>query len=163
MNRFCFFERNSYLCTRWWAIVRLVAHHRVFFDAVYSRMWNWVWLPIRNPVFLQSSRLPLYKEKLRILTKLRKNERNAKGKLAFLCISECKGTSAEPKLRKNERNAKGIHLFFASFPLHGERSTFYQMPLLKKIGNGLCVGAWWMCLGIKEHWNVVALWFVQRC
>ena len=36
-----------------------------------------------------ASRLPLYKEKLRILTKLRKNERNAKGKQAFLFISEC--------------------------------------------------------------------------
>jgi len=32
--------------------------------------------------------------------KLRKNERNAKGKLAFLFISECPVSSAKPKLRK---------------------------------------------------------------
>ena len=49
-----------------------MAHHRVFFDAVYSRMWNWVRSPIRNPVFPQSPRLPLYKEKLRNLAKLQK-------------------------------------------------------------------------------------------
>ena len=35
-------------------------------------------MPIRNPVFSQSSRLPLYKEKLRILTKLRKKVVKAK-------------------------------------------------------------------------------------
>ena len=80
--RYHFF--SLYLCTRCWVIVRLVVHRQVFYDAVYSRMWNWVRLPIRNPVFPQSPRLPLYKEKLRILTKLRKNERNAKGKLVFL-------------------------------------------------------------------------------
>ena len=37
-----------------------------------GRMWNWVLLPIRNPDFPQSPRLPLYKEKLRNLAKLRK-------------------------------------------------------------------------------------------
>ena len=36
---------------------------------------------IRNPENPQSHKLPLYKEILRILAKLRKNERNAKGKL----------------------------------------------------------------------------------
>ena len=41
-------------------------------------MWNWVRLPIRKPDFHQSPRLPLYKEKLRILTKLRKNESRTK-------------------------------------------------------------------------------------
>ena len=51
---------------------RLVAHRRVFFDAVYSRMRNWVRLPIRNLDFPQSPRLPLDKEKLRILAKLLK-------------------------------------------------------------------------------------------
>ena len=45
----------------------------------------------KNPEISQSPRLPLYKEKLRILTKLRKNEGNAKGKQAFLFISECNG------------------------------------------------------------------------
>ena len=55
-----------------------------------GRMWNWVRLPIRNPVFPQSPRQPLYKEKLRILPKLRKNERNAKGKFTFLFIFEQK-------------------------------------------------------------------------
>ena len=49
-----------------------MAHYRVFFDAVYSRMRNWVRSPIRNPVFLQSPRLPLDKERMRNLTKLRK-------------------------------------------------------------------------------------------
>ena len=38
-----------------------------------GRMWNWVRLPIRNPDFHQSPRLPLYKEKLRNLVKLQKN------------------------------------------------------------------------------------------
>jgi hypothetical protein len=37
-------------------------------------------LPIRNPIFLQFPKLPLYKEKLRNLAKLRKNERKAKGR-----------------------------------------------------------------------------------
>ena len=72
VNRFDSFEKNDYLCTRWWAIVRLVAHRRVFFDAIHSKMWNWVRSPIRNPVFPQSPRQLLYKEKLRILTKLQK-------------------------------------------------------------------------------------------
>ena len=56
------------------SLKRLVAHHRVFFDAFHSRMWNRVRLPFRNPDFPQSPRLPLYKEKLRNLAKLRKNE-----------------------------------------------------------------------------------------
>ena len=38
--------------------------------------------------------------------KLRKNERNAKGKLAFLFISECKVSSAKPKLLKKLVKAK---------------------------------------------------------
>ena len=62
----------------------LLAQRQVFFDAVYSRMWNWVRLPIRNPIFPQSPRLPLYKEKLRILTKLRKNESKTKEFILFL-------------------------------------------------------------------------------
>ena len=80
------FEEIMYLCTRWWVIVRLLTQHRVFFDAVYSRMWNWVRSPIRNPVFPQFPRLPLYKEIQQFLTKLRKNERNAKEKPDFLFI-----------------------------------------------------------------------------
>ena len=54
------------------SLKRLVAQHRVFFDAFHSKMWNWVRLPIRNPVFPQSPRLPLYKEKQEIFPKLLK-------------------------------------------------------------------------------------------
>jgi hypothetical protein len=43
--------------------------------------------------------------------KLRKNERNAKGKLVFLFISEFQVNSAKPKLLKNERNANAVDLF----------------------------------------------------
>ena len=59
-----------------------MAHYRVFFDkrsgiaerieAIYSRTWNRVRSPIRNPVFPQFSKLPLFKEIPRILTKIRK-------------------------------------------------------------------------------------------
>ena len=45
--------------------------------------------------------------------KLQKNERNAKGKLAFLFISECIVSSAYPKLRKVERRTKDFNLFYA--------------------------------------------------
>ena len=72
------FEEIMYLCTRWWVIVRLLAQHRVFFDAVYSRMWNWERSPNRNSGISQSSASPLYKEILRILPKLRKNLVTAK-------------------------------------------------------------------------------------
>jgi hypothetical protein len=37
-------------------------------------------------------------------TKLRKNERNTKEKLAFIFISECKVNLAKPKLQENEQN-----------------------------------------------------------
>ena len=52
----------------------LQAQRRVFFDAVYSRMWNWVRLPIRNSIFFQFPRLPLHKERLQFLAKLLKVE-----------------------------------------------------------------------------------------
>ena len=80
-------------------------------NAFHSRMWNWVRLPNRNPVFFQFPRLPLYKEKLRIPTKLRKNERNAKGKFTFLFIFECRVSSAKPKLRKVEHKTKKLVSF----------------------------------------------------
>ena len=44
--------------------------------------------------------------------KLRKNERNTKGKLSFLFISECQVSSAKPKLRKVESKTKEFFLFF---------------------------------------------------
>jgi len=45
-------------------------------------------LPIRNPDFHQSPRLPLYKEKLRNLTKLRKNESKTKKLVSFFAEME---------------------------------------------------------------------------
>ena len=51
---------------------RLVVRHRVFFDANYSRIRRLERSLIRNPQNSQSPELPLYKEILRILTKLRK-------------------------------------------------------------------------------------------
>ena len=51
---------------------RLVARHRVFFDANYSRTRRLERSLIRNPQNSKSPELPLYKEILRILTKLRK-------------------------------------------------------------------------------------------
>ena len=50
-----------------------VAHHRVFFDENYSRTRRLVRSLIRNPQNPQSPKLPLYKEILQILPKLRKN------------------------------------------------------------------------------------------
>ena len=106
---FGWFRRNNYLCTRWWVMKRLVAHLRVFIEAIYSRLhcnatlclsenatllplggrtWNWVRSPIRNPVFPQFPRLPLFKEIQQILTKLRKVER--KTKKLFLFFAETK-------------------------------------------------------------------------
>jgi len=60
------------------SLKRLVAQRRVFFDAVYSGMRNWVRLPIRNPIFFQFPRLPLYKRKAANSSKVTKkgcNER----------------------------------------------------------------------------------------
>ena len=51
---------------------RLVAHHRVVFDANYSRTRRLVRSLIRNPQIPQSSASPLYKEILQILTKITK-------------------------------------------------------------------------------------------
>jgi hypothetical protein len=45
--------------------------------------------------------------------KLRKNERNAKGKLAFLSHFRVPVTSAKPKLRKNEGKTKETRFFFS--------------------------------------------------
>ena len=59
---------------------RLVVRYRVFFDANYSRIRRLERSLIRNPQNSQSPELPLYKEILRILTKLRKNERKARGR-----------------------------------------------------------------------------------
>ena len=107
VNRFGSFRKNDYLCTRWWVIVWLVAQRRVFFDAIHSRMWNWVRLPIRNPDFPQSPKLSLYKEKLRILAKLLKNEGRTKQTRLFFLPSAwtrnlfrlaCLRTSAMPMI-----------------------------------------------------------------
>ena len=57
---------------------RLVVRHRVFFDANYSRIRRLERSLIRNPENPQSPRPPLYKEKLRILAKLRKVESKTK-------------------------------------------------------------------------------------
>ena len=53
---------------------RLVARHRVFFDANYSRTRRLEQSLIRNPESPQSPKLPLYKEILQFLPKLRKVE-----------------------------------------------------------------------------------------
>ena len=52
---------------------RLVARHRVFFDANYGRTTNWERSLIRNPQNPQSPKLPLHKRILQFLTKLLKN------------------------------------------------------------------------------------------
>ena len=85
-----------------------MARLRVVFDANYSRTRRLERSLIRNPQNPQSLKLPLYKEILRILAKLRKNERNAKEKLAFLFISEFRVSSAKQKLRKVIGKAKFI-------------------------------------------------------
>ena len=110
-NRFGFFERNDYLCTRWRVIVRLVAQHRVFFDAVYSRMWNWVRLPIRNPIFLQFPQLPLDKERMRILTKLRKIEGRTKRIHSFFIPSASNFATLSQSFEKNELLLSQIPIF----------------------------------------------------
>ena len=62
---------------------RLVARHRVFFDANYSRTRRLERSLIRNPQNPKSPELPLYKEFLRILTKLRKVEHKTKKLVSF--------------------------------------------------------------------------------
>ena len=95
-------------------------------NAFHSRMWNWVRLPIRNPVFPQTPRLPLDKEKLRIPTKLRKNERRTKEIISFLCRvtitspfrwqSSCKTSDARVERRKTReiQKEKRVFLLFPS-------------------------------------------------
>jgi len=109
---------------------RLVVRHRVFFDANYSRIRGLERSLIRNPQNSQSPELPLYKEILQILAKLRKNERNAKGKLVFLFISECMVSSAKPKIHKVTRQTKEIIVFFAEFPKIS--CIFADIMLLRK-------------------------------
>ena len=92
---------------------RLVARHRVFFDANYSRTRRLERSLIRNPQNPKSPELPLYKEILRILTKLRKNVRNEKEKDIFLFHFRVPVTSAESKLRKIDKNAKGKPAFLS--------------------------------------------------
>ena len=112
-----------------------------------GRMWNWVRSPIRNPISPQSPRLPLHKEKLRILTKLRKVERNAKEKLVFLLISETKDLwntlylqvkelpHKVKKLRNNEWKAKFTSLFFASLQ---KGSCLCCCPVLVQYMSSTC-------------------------
>ena len=57
---------------------RLVVRQRVFFDANYSRIRRLERSLIRNPQNPQSPKLPLYKEILQFLTKLRKVESRTK-------------------------------------------------------------------------------------
>ena len=54
---------------------RLVARHRVVFDANYSRTRRLVRSLIRNPQIPQSPEQPFYKEILQFLPKLRKKSR----------------------------------------------------------------------------------------
>ena len=56
----------------------LLAQRRVVFDANYSRTRRLERSLIRNPENPQSPKLPLYKEKLRNLSKLRKVEHKTK-------------------------------------------------------------------------------------
>ena len=60
------------------------------------------------------------------VAKLRKNERNAKGKLAFLFISECSVSSAKPKLRIKENNANSQCLFSWADCLYMEKYYFFS-------------------------------------
>jgi hypothetical protein len=89
-----------------------------------GRMWNWERLPNRNPIFLQSPRLPLYKEKLRILTKLRKVESKTKRFSFFLprrriCATLCTFRSknfllqSSKKVRKKREKNKTNLLYFS--------------------------------------------------
>jgi hypothetical protein len=64
---------------------RLVACHRVFFDAIHSRTRRLERSLIRNPQNPQSPKLPLYKEILQILPKLCKKNKTAK-EMAALSI-----------------------------------------------------------------------------
>jgi hypothetical protein len=63
---------------------RLVARHRVFFDANYSRTRRLEQSLIRNPESPQSPKLPLYKEILQFLPKLRKNKHKEGVRLVLL-------------------------------------------------------------------------------
>ena len=79
--RFGYSKRDVYLCTK-----RLVARHRVFFDAIHSRIRRLERSLIRNPQNPQSPKLPLYKEILRILPKLRKIESKTKENAVFFSV-----------------------------------------------------------------------------
>ena len=111
-QEFGIFHKMLYLCTRRWFTKQAGGSESGgLFNAIYSRTLSPERSPNRNPKFSQSSASPLDKEILQFLTKLRKNERNAKGKFAFLFISECRVSSVKPKLQKVERNIKQTRLF----------------------------------------------------
>ena len=90
----------------WWLVIGCSL------NAIHSRTTNCERSLICNSQDLQYPKLPLYKEILRILTKLRKNERNAKGKLAFLLHSRDGVSSAKPKIQK-----KRVFIILSSYVL----------------------------------------------
>ena len=102
----------------WWLIIgcsfrQFIAEQRIE-NGLLSEL-GYAACQSKNPENPQSHKLPLYKGILRFLTKLRKNERNTKGKFAFLFISECKVSSAKPKIRKICQKTVTLPLFFTSF------------------------------------------------
>ena len=61
----------------------------VLWYANHSRMWNWEQLPVRNPVFSQSPKLPLFKGWTFFHPKIRKNERQIKFIWAYRSLPAC--------------------------------------------------------------------------
>jgi len=68
--------------------MQIIAEQRIEYGLLSGR--GFAACQSKNPQNPQSPELPLYKEKLRILPKLRISEQNAKGKLVFLFIFERK-------------------------------------------------------------------------
>ena len=130
VNRFGSFRKIDYLCTRCWVIngcwlsircslMQFIAECGIEYGCQFVTLFS-----------SHSTRLLLYKEKLIILTELRKNERNAKGKLAFLFISECPVSSAKPKLHKKADNSYPFRRInvICLLPVSASRPCLSRLP-----------------------------------
>ena len=115
---------------------RLVVLHRVFFDkrsgiaerieAIYSRTWNRVRYPIRNPIFFQFPRQPLYKEKLRIHTKLRKEFVSQSKEQTSLALSELQKEAKHKTTEIQEQTDGFIENQNALFEKMKKQQKFYK-------------------------------------
>ena len=89
-------------------------------------MWNWERSPNRNPIFFQFPRLPLYKEKPRILTKLRKEFVSQSKEQTSLALSELQKEAKHKTTEIQEQTDGFIENQNALFEKMKKQQKFYK-------------------------------------